>query len=96
MTYQVGCDESGRLTAARVSIIGDTGAYASVGDKVMERAAGHCCGPYRVPAVDILAHTVYTNNPPNGAFRGFGVNQTAFGKYPCFHQLPGYPCLQPP
>jgi len=78
MRYTVGCDREGRLTAARVRIVGDTGAYASVGAKVLERAAGHCCGPYRVPSVDVEALTVYTNNPPSGAMRGFGVNQTAF------------------
>jgi xanthine dehydrogenase molybdenum-binding subunit len=78
MRYTVGCDGDGRLLAARVRIVGDTGAYASVGAKVLERAAGHCCGPYRVPAVDVEARTVYTNNPPSGAMRGFGVNQTAF------------------
>ncbi len=78
MTYTVGCDAEGRLTAVRAHIIGDTGGYLSVGDKVLERAAGHSCGPYRVPAVDVEAFTVYTNNPTSGAFRGFGVNQTAF------------------
>jgi xanthine dehydrogenase molybdenum-binding subunit len=76
--YTVGADAQGRLTAARVRITGDTGAYASVGTKVLERAAGHCCGPYRVPNVDVEATTVYTNNPPCGAMRGFGVPQTAF------------------
>ncbi len=79
MEYSVGCDEEGHLTAVRARMYGDTGAYASVGDKVLERAAGHSCGPYRVPAVDVEAYTVYTNNPPCGAFRGFGANQAAFG-----------------
>ena len=46
--------------------------------KVLERAAGHSCGPYRVPAVDVEAKTVYTNNPPCGAMRGFGANQASF------------------
>jgi xanthine dehydrogenase molybdenum-binding subunit len=46
--------------------------------KVLERAAGHACGPYRVPSVDVEAKTVYTNNPPSGAMRGFGVPQAAF------------------
>jgi xanthine dehydrogenase molybdenum-binding subunit len=78
MTYTVGCDADGRLTAARAAIVGDTGAYASVGDKVLERAAGHACGPYRFDAVDVEATAVYTNNPPCGAMRGFGVNQVAF------------------
>jgi xanthine dehydrogenase molybdenum-binding subunit len=78
MSYTVGCDAEGRLTAARVRILGDSGAYASVGGKVLERAAGHACGAYRVPAVDVEAVAAYTNNPPCGAMRGFGVNQTSF------------------
>ncbi len=78
LAYTVGADADGTLTAARVRIVGDTGAYASVGMKVLERAAGHSCGPYRVPNVDIEAKTVYTNNPPCGAMRGFGANQAAF------------------
>lgn len=76
--YTIGADAEGRLQAARVRLIGDTGAYASVGTKVLERAAGHSCGPYRVPNVDVEAKTVYTNNPPSGAMRGFGANQAAF------------------
>jgi len=76
--YAVGADADGRLQAVRARIVGDTGAYASVGAKVLERAAGHSCGPYRVPNVDIEAKTVYTNNPPSGAMRGFGANQAAF------------------
>jgi selenium-dependent xanthine dehydrogenase len=78
MTYTVGADDEGRLTGIRVRIVGDTGAYASVGDKVLERAAGHACGPYRFEAVDVESTAVYTNNPPCGAMRGFGVNQVAF------------------
>jgi selenium-dependent xanthine dehydrogenase len=78
LDYTAGCDAEGRLTAVRARIIGDTGAYASVGAKVLERAAGHSCGPYRVPNVDVEATTVYTNNPPSGAMRGFGANQAAF------------------
>lgn len=78
LEYEAGCDENGHLTAVRARIVGDTGAYASVGAKVLERAAGHACGPYRVPNVDVEARTVYTNNPPCGAMRGFGANQAAF------------------
>lgn len=78
LRYTVGCDNDGRLTAVRARIVGDTGAYASVGAKVLERASGHSCGPYRVPNVDAEARTVYTNNPPCGAMRGFGANQAAF------------------
>ena len=75
---KVGCDAEGHITAVRVRAVGDKGAYASVGAKVLERAAGHACGPYRVPAIDIEALAVYTNNPPCGAMRGFGANQSAF------------------
>ena len=78
MRYRAGCDAEGRLTAVEARMIGDTGAYASVGAKVLERAAGHSCGPYRVPNVAVEARTVYTNNPPCGAMRGFGANQAAF------------------
>ena len=78
MTYTVGCDADGGLVAVRARIVGDTGAYASVGAKVLERAAGHACGAYRVPNVDVEALTVYTNNVPCGAMRGFGVPQVTF------------------
>ena len=78
LTYTLGCDVDGRLVALRARIVGDTGAYASVGDKVLERAAGHACGAYAVPNVDVDAKAVYTNNPPCGAMRGFGVNQSNF------------------
>ena len=78
LRYTAGAAADGRLTAVRARIVGDTGAYASVGAKVLERAAGHSCGPYRVPNVDVEARTVYTNNPPCGAMRGFGANQAAF------------------
>jgi len=78
LDYTVGCDADGHLTALRARIVGDTGAYASVGDKVLERAAGHACSAYKVPNVDVEATAVYTNNPPCGAMRGFGVNQSNF------------------
>lgn len=81
--YRVGCDEDGRLTAVWARIIGDTGAYASVGGKVLERAAGHGCGPYRVRHIDIAATAVCTNNPPCGAMRGFGANQASFALEGC-------------
>ncbi len=78
MTYTVGCDKNGKLTAIRARMIGDKGAYASVGTKVLERAAGHACGPYNILHSDVEALAVYTNNLPCGAMRGFGANQAAF------------------
>ena len=78
LEYWAGCDAEGRLTALRVRAVGDSGAYASVGMKVLERAAGHSSGPYHVPAIDVSAVAVRTNNPICGAFRGFGANQAQF------------------
>ena len=78
MTYTLGCDEDGKLTALKARMLGDSGAYASVGSKVLERAAGHACGAYNVPNVDVEAIAAYTNNVPCGAFRGFGANQAQF------------------
>ena len=73
-----GCDEEGRLTAYKARMVGDSGPYASVGMKVLERAAGHATGPYTVPAVDVESVAVRTNNSVGGAFRGFGANQAQF------------------
>ncbi len=78
MDYTVGCDSEGRITAMRIRIKGDTGAYTSLGGPVMQRACTHATGPYKVPNVDIDGRNIYTNNPPSGAFRGFGVTQSAF------------------
>lgn len=78
LEYWAGCDADGALTALRVRGIGDSGSYASVGMKVLERAAGHAGGPYRVPAIDVECIAVRTNNPVCGAFRGFGANQAQF------------------
>jgi xanthine dehydrogenase molybdenum-binding subunit len=78
LEYEVGCDDEGRLTAVRARLVGDSGPYASVGMKVLERAAGHATGPYVVPNVDVESIAVRTNNPVCGAFRGFGANQAQF------------------
>ncbi len=78
LAYKLACDEKGRLTALRARIVGDTGAYASVGGEVVARTGTHAAGAYHVPNVDVVASAYYTNNPPGGAFRGFGVNQSNF------------------
>jgi selenium-dependent xanthine dehydrogenase len=78
MKMKMSCDENGILTALMLDAVGDTGAYASVGNKVMERVAGHATGAYHIPNVSIEAKTVYTNNIPCGAMRGFGANQVTF------------------
>jgi xanthine dehydrogenase molybdenum-binding subunit len=87
LAYTVGCDAEGRLTAVLARMLGDSGAYASVGDKVLERAAGHACGPYRAANVDVEALAVTTNHPPSGAMRGFGANQAAFAIEGCIDLL---------
>ena len=87
MQYEVGCDANGKITAVRARMVGDSGAYASVGMKVLERAAGHATGPYHTPAVDIAAVAVRTNNPVCGAFRGFGANQAQFAMEGCLDRL---------
>ncbi|MGZ4682321.1 MAG: molybdopterin cofactor-binding domain-containing protein [Acidimicrobiales bacterium] len=78
LEYRAGCDDEGHLTVVEARMIGDSGSYASVGMKVLERAAGHASGPYRVPVVDVESVAVRTNNPACGAFRGFGANQAQF------------------
>lgn len=78
MEIWAGCDPEGQLTAFKARMIGDSGPYASVGMKVLERAAGHATGPYTVPVVDVESVAVRTNNSVCGAFRGFGANQAQF------------------
>ncbi len=75
---KVGATRDGRLMAMETELHGDTGAYASLGDKVMTRATTHSAGPYEIPHVRADCYAMYTNNPPAGAFRGFGVTQSAF------------------
>ncbi|MGD8307332.1 MAG: selenium-dependent xanthine dehydrogenase [Ignavibacteria bacterium] len=87
MNYTLGCNRDGKLTVLKAYMIGDTGAYASVGMKVLERSAGHAAGPYHIPNVDIISKAVYTNNLPCGAMRGFGVNQVAFAVEGCIDDL---------
>ena len=87
MEYTIGCDEDGMLTFCKGRFVGDTGAYASVGMKVLERSAGHATGAYNFPVTDIESTAVYTNNLPCGAMRGFGVNQTAFALESCIDDL---------
>ena len=87
MVYTVGATAEGKITAVRARMVGDSGAYASVGMKVLERAAGHATGPYHTPAVDVSSIAVRTNNPVCGAFRGFGANQAQFAMEGCLDRL---------
>ena len=78
MEFTTACDENGHLTAMKGIIIADTGAYASLGGPVLHRACTHAAGPYNYQNIDIFGMSVYTNNVPSGAFRGFGVTQSCF------------------
>ncbi len=78
MDFTTACDENGYLTAMKAVILSDNGAYASLGGPVLQRACTHAAGPYNYQDIDILGETYYTNNPPAGAFRGFGVTQSCF------------------
>ena len=76
--FTTACDENGKITGVKARIVSDTGAYASLGGPVLQRACTHAAGPYNFQNVDIEGTAVYTNNPPAGAFRGFGVTETGF------------------
>jgi xanthine dehydrogenase molybdenum-binding subunit len=75
---KTGAKRNGQLTAVQAELYGDAGAYASLSDKVLTRATTHATGPYVVPNAKIDCYAMYTNNPVSGAFRGFGVTQSAF------------------
>ena len=77
-TFTLGCDENGIFTGLDCEIHFDTGAYASLCGPVLERACTHSVGPYCYQNTDIRGFGWYTNNPPAGAFRGFGVCQSEF------------------
>jgi aldehyde oxidoreductase len=73
---KIGCDENGILQGMKAKLTSDTGAYASLGGPVLQRACTHIGGPYNYQNMDIEGNAYYTNNPPAGAFRGFGVTQS--------------------
>ena len=78
MDFTMGCDEKGIIQGVKAKVASDTGAFASLGGPVLERACTHAAGPYAYENFEIEGDAYYTNNPPAGAFRGFGVTQTCF------------------
>ena len=78
MDFTLGCDENGIIQGVKAKVVSDTGAFASLGGPVLERACTHAAGPYAYENFEIEGTAYYTNNPPAGAFRGFGVTQTCF------------------
>jgi hypothetical protein len=87
MEFTTACDENGILTGMKGVIIADTGAYASLGGPVLHRACTHAAGPYNYQNIDIFGMSVYTNNTPSGAYRGFGVTQSCFATEQNINQL---------
>ena len=87
MEFTTACDENGYLLGMKATIYTDSGAYASLGGPVLQRACTHAAGPYNYHNIDIEGIAVYTNNPPGGAFRGFGVTQSCFATECNLNQL---------
>jgi len=85
--FTTACDENGNITAVKANIVSDTGAYASLGGPVHQRACTHAGGPYNFQNIEVHGTAVYTNNPPAGAFRGFGVPQSCFAMENNLNQL---------
>ncbi|NQU68677.1 MAG: xanthine dehydrogenase family protein [Candidatus Marinimicrobia bacterium] len=79
MHYKIGVSNSGEILAAEVRLEENAGAYATLSSVVSYRASIQGLGPYRIPNVKMESTSYYTNLPPNGAFRGFGSPQAAFG-----------------
>ena len=79
----MGCDENGVIQGVKAKVTSDTGAFASLGGPVLERACTHAAGPYHYENFEIEGTAYYTNNPPAGAFRGFGVTQTCLQQRHC-------------
>jgi len=84
-----GADRDGKLLAAECEVIQDGGAYAYTSTKVLGNATLMCTGPYEIPNVKVDSYSVYTNNIPGGAFRGFGGPQGAFAAELSMDKLAG-------
>lgn len=78
MSLRLACDRTGRILGLEEDILADTGAYASLGGPVLQRACTHAGGPYNYRNLKVRGRAIYTNNVPSGAFRGFGVTQSCF------------------
>ena len=95
LEFTTACDANGKITAMKARILADTGAYASLGGPVLQRACTHAAGPYQIENVDITGIGVYTNNPPAGAYRGFGVTQSCFAMESNLNLLAGLVGISP-
>jgi CO/xanthine dehydrogenase Mo-binding subunit/aerobic-type carbon monoxide dehydrogenase small subunit (CoxS/CutS family) len=95
LRVKMGAKKDGRLTAALAELYGDTGAYASLGEKVLTRATTHANGPYDVANAKSDCFAMYTNNVPAGAFRGFGVTQSCYAVEMTVDELAGQLGIDP-
>lgn len=87
MSFTIGCNKEGKIMGVVATVIADTGAYMSLCGPVLERACTHASGPYNYQNFKIDGYAYYTNNPPSGAFRGFGVTQTCFAIESCLDRI---------
>lgn len=87
ITLNAGCDENGKLLAFDFHATFNTGAYASWGPTVANRVPVHASGPYYIPDYRARSVAVHTNTVPAGAFRGFGVPQSAIAQECAFDEL---------
>jgi xanthine dehydrogenase molybdenum-binding subunit len=78
LRYRTGANARGEIVAQQIELLADAGAYAYLSALVLLYSTVTAAGPYRVPAVEVNARVVYTNNPPTSAMRGFGAMQTVF------------------
>ena len=76
--HRTGVKRDGTIVAMDVNIVLDGGAYVTLSPVVMSRGGIHAAGPYRCANTRIRGRAMFTNTPPNGAFRGFGAPQTLF------------------
>ena len=95
MDFTLGCDENGVIQGVKARVVSDTGAFASLGGPVLERACTHAAGPYAYENFEIDGTAYYTNNPPAGAFRGFGVTQTCFAIESLLNEMAGIVGISP-
>jgi CO/xanthine dehydrogenase Mo-binding subunit len=87
ITLRIGADRDGKICGFDFSGAFDTGAYASWGPTVANRVPVHASGPYQIADYTAQSKGVHTNNPPSGAFRGFGVPQSAIAQESLFDEL---------
>jgi CO/xanthine dehydrogenase Mo-binding subunit len=87
VTYKIGASKEGKILSAQIRVLADMGAYATLSPVVLYRSTVHAAGPYQIPNVSVDTHGVYTNNPPSGAFRGFGTPEVTFAHESIVDQL---------